>query len=127
VELPLTLPQDHTLFEILGHRDGSVWQRKATAIRDRGGMVLMIAHPDYVGCPGLLQAWRDLLAQFADDDSVWHALPREVSTWWRQRAETSVERRDDTWVAVGPAASRAVVRFAGAERRVAHRPVEANR
>jgi hypothetical protein len=113
VELPLTLPQDHTLFEILGHTDGRVWREKAAALRDRGGMVLMIAHPDYVGCPGMLDAWRDLLAQFADDDAVWHALPREVSTWWRRRAATSVEWRDGAWRARGPAAPDAEVRFAG--------------
>ena len=27
--LPMTLPMDHTLFEILGHTDGQVWHDKA--------------------------------------------------------------------------------------------------
>jgi hypothetical protein len=33
VELPITLPQDHTLFEILQHRTGRTWVDKAHEIR----------------------------------------------------------------------------------------------
>src|SRR4029453_3244973 len=47
VELPIPLPQDHTLFSILQHQDGELWIRKARELRDRGGMVLVLAHPDY--------------------------------------------------------------------------------
>ena len=47
VELPITLPQDHTLFTILQHADADLWLRKARHIRDRGGMVLVLTHPDY--------------------------------------------------------------------------------
>ena len=48
VELPITLPQDHTLFEILRHADASVWSAKAGLIRERGGMALILTHPDYM-------------------------------------------------------------------------------
>jgi hypothetical protein len=41
VELPITLPQDHTVFQILQHTDGALWTGKARDIRDRGGMVLV--------------------------------------------------------------------------------------
>ena len=33
VELPITLPMDHTLFEILGHADGGVWHEKTALLR----------------------------------------------------------------------------------------------
>jgi len=36
VELPITLPQDQTLFEILGHRDERIWLEKTRFLRDRG-------------------------------------------------------------------------------------------
>jgi hypothetical protein len=111
VELPLTLPQDHTLFEILGQTEGSVWRAKTEAVRARGGMVLLIAHPDYVGCPGMLQAWEELLDQLAADTGAWHALPREVAAWWRRRAASRIERVDGRWVVRGPAADDAVVTF----------------
>ena len=47
VELPITLPQDHTLFSILGERDERLWVAKTEHIRRRGGMALALTHPDY--------------------------------------------------------------------------------
>jgi len=47
VELPITLPMDHTLFELLGEGDGRVWFEKAGFLRERGGMALLLTHPDY--------------------------------------------------------------------------------
>jgi hypothetical protein len=82
VELPITLAQDHTLFAILGERDGSSWLDKARAVRDLGGMALALTHPDYTD-DAMLRAYRQLLEAFADDSSAWrasydqHALPRE--------------------------------------------------
>jgi hypothetical protein len=111
VELPMTLPMDHTLFEILGHADGTAWREKAEELRRRGGMVLVLVHPDYVTCPGLLEAWEDLLAQFTGDESVWQALPKEVSSWWRRRAESSLTWDGAAWSVEGPAASDAEIRF----------------
>jgi len=109
VELPLTLPQDHTLFDILGMTDGSVWRSKVDALRSRNGMVLMIAHPDYVDCPGMLPAWEALLDQLCADAGAWHALPREVAAWWRRRAESVPMLSAAGWVVRGPAGGEAVV------------------
>jgi peptidoglycan/xylan/chitin deacetylase (PgdA/CDA1 family) len=116
VELPMTLPMDHTLFEILGHTDGRMWRDKTAALRRRGGMVLVLVHPDYTAARGLLDAWRELLVQLADDPAVWHALPREVSAWWRRRAASSLQRTDGWWSVTGPAADEAEIRFAGRSR-----------
>jgi peptidoglycan/xylan/chitin deacetylase (PgdA/CDA1 family) len=111
VELPITLTQDHTLFELLGHRDGTTWIEKARFLRDRGGMALVVTHSDYVGNPYLLDAYRHLLAEFADDSTAWKALPREVSDWWRRRADSSLEEVDGQWTVVGPAKGDARVEF----------------
>lgn len=110
VELPITLPQDHTLFEILQHDDGKLWIGKARDIRDRGGMVLVLAHPDYAHDRRLAEAWLGLLAEFASDDTVWQALPREVSAWWRRRASSTLVRDAGGWVVDGPAAGEGRVR-----------------
>jgi glycosyltransferase involved in cell wall biosynthesis len=111
VELPITLPQDHTLFAILGHTDGALWLDKARHIRDRGGMALALAHPDYARDPHLASAWQSLLEEFRDDDTAWRALPREVAEWWRRRAASVIRPGSNGWRIDGPAAIDGTVRL----------------
>jgi hypothetical protein len=114
VELPITLPQDHTLFVILGRKDESAWVEKALAIREEGGMALLIVHPDYMLDEPQQAAYERFLARFEREPGVWRALPREVSAWWRRRADSSLERTPDGWRVLGPAATDGVVAYAGA-------------
>jgi hypothetical protein len=111
VELPITLPQDHTLFVILGHEDESLWNEKADFLRRRGGMVLALTHPDYVHDGPLLACYERFLGRFADDSSGWHALPRDVAAWWRRRAESRPVLVNGGWHVEGPAAREARVAF----------------
>lgn len=111
VELPITLPQDHTLFSILGHTDGWLWLEKARELRRRGAMVLVLSHPDYAH-GAALTAWESLLADFRDDPSMWQPLPREAADWWRERSDSRLERDGDGWRVTGPAGSRGTVRVA---------------
>jgi peptidoglycan/xylan/chitin deacetylase (PgdA/CDA1 family) len=111
VELPMTLPQDHTLFELLGHRDGAVWLEKARFLRDQGAMALILTHPDYIENPGLLASYVDLLDEFREDETAWRPLPREVSAWWRRRAETTLRRVDGSWEIEGPARAKGRIEF----------------
>jgi hypothetical protein len=110
VELPITLPQDHTLFVILG-RDGSLWRDKAELLRSRGGMALALTHPDYMFGDDRIGAYARLLHHFQDDATAWKPLPCEVSAWWRRRAETSLRLIGGSWRAVGPAENEATVAF----------------
>jgi hypothetical protein len=114
VELPITLPQDHTLFTILQHADAGLWLRKAGHIRDRGGMVLVLTHPDYAHDQRLADGYRALLGTFADDGTAWRALPREVAAWWRGRAASTIRGHGDGWSIDGPASGTGRVCFAGA-------------
>ena len=115
VELPITLPQDHTLFSILQRPDAEVWIQKAEFLRERGAMMLLLTHPDYAHDPRVAEGYRSLLDRFRHDNSVWHALPREVATWWRQRANSSIRIDGDGWRIEGPAAASGRIRFATAE------------
>jgi hypothetical protein len=115
VELPITMPQDHTLFAILQQADASTWLRKARALRERGGMTLMLTHPDYAGDRRVRDSYAAVLDEFCDDVTAWHALPREVADWWRCR-DASVIRRGHRLEVEGPAAGRAAIRFATADR-----------
>jgi hypothetical protein len=110
VELPITLPQDHTLFELLG-LDGLIWLEKARFLRDEGGMALILTHPDYIANERLLDSYVDFLDEFADDETAWRVLPRDVSAWWRRRAATTVHRVDGEWKLEGPASDEAAVEF----------------
>ena len=69
VELPMTLPQDHTLFALLGCGDGELWQEKVRHIRKHGGMALVLTHPDYASNPALADAYpgADLLGAPGSD------------------------------------------------------------
>ena len=86
VELPITLVQDHTLFEILGERDIRLWREKATWVAEQGGLVTVLVHPDYLLTEDRLQRYDELLAFLATLEGGWHALPRDVARWWRRRA-----------------------------------------
>jgi hypothetical protein len=111
VELPITMPQDHTLLTIL-RRDGeTAWLEKARSLRERSGMALLLTHPDYLGTPETAEPYRRTLTALAHDATAWRALPREVAAWWRRRADSTVERDRDGWRVAGPAAGDATVRL----------------
>ena len=106
VELPIMLPQDYTLFTILRVEDERPWLDKATFLRDRGGMALMITHPDYMLEQRYLDVYARLLDELGNDETLWRALPRDVSAWWRRRAESSVRRNGSGWVVPRPGGGR---------------------
>jgi hypothetical protein len=110
VELPITLPQDHTMFVLLDKPDAGLWFEKAEHIREQGGMALVITHPDYLD-DQLRSAYRSLLARFADDTTAWRPLPRAVSAWWLRRAASRLERTSNGWRVVGPAAHEATIAY----------------
>ena len=91
VELPITLPQDHTVFELLGERDIALWRRKVAYLAECGGLVTVLVHPDYALTPERMRHYDELLALLRGLEGGWHALPRDVALWWRRRAE--LERR----------------------------------
>jgi len=99
VELPYTLPQDFLLFVLLKHGDISTWKQKLKWIVDRGGMALLITHPDYMvfnGSNGHIdeypsENYRTFLEYVKStyEGQYWQALPRDVaryvSKWNAQR------------------------------------------
>jgi hypothetical protein len=107
IELPITLLMDHTLFVIL-RRDESVWADKARFLRERGGMALLITHPDYMLEQERLDVYDRFLATFEHDETMWRALPSEVAAWWRRRNASSLARDGDGWRIEGPALEAAV-------------------
>jgi glycosyltransferase involved in cell wall biosynthesis/peptidoglycan/xylan/chitin deacetylase (PgdA/CDA1 family) len=95
VELPITLVQDHTLWEILRRRDIDCWVQKTDWIMRNRGLVNVIVHPDYVVDPARLELYERFLAHLARQTGGWHALPRDVAHWWRQRERLALVTGED--------------------------------
>jgi Glycosyltransferase len=89
VELPYTLPQDSTLFLVLGETSPEIWMQKLDWIAEHGGMALIDVHPDYTSFNSSRQTatsypvelYREFLAYVKTRYSgqYWQALPREVA------------------------------------------------
>jgi len=92
VELPYTLPQDHSLFIILREKDNNIWKQKLDWIAENGGMALLNTHPDYMNFEDTpfsfeqypVSYYIDLL-EYIDTNyagQYWHVLPRELARFW---------------------------------------------
>lgn len=97
IEIPMTLPQDHTLLTVLKHRDIGMWTRKADLIREANGMICLNTHPDegYIGDEDRVRHYEDFLERFRDAHTVWNPLPRELAAWWRARRTARVVENGD--------------------------------
>jgi hypothetical protein len=105
LEMPMTMPQDHTLFEILGHKDIDVWKKKADWIAEQGGMILINVHPDYMNTDERLGFFEEFLTFMKGKEGMWHAQPKDVARWWKDRTKSTLTRKNDSLVIEGPAAS----------------------
>jgi hypothetical protein len=104
VELPVTLVQDHTLFEILRERSIERWSHKGDWIIRNHGLINVIVHPDYIRSPerlALYDAFLSWLRSRIECSAGWHALPRDVAAWWRTRAALCEQLDDDALAKVG--------------------------
>ncbi len=121
VELPLTMPQDHTIFEILGLEDISIWRQKADWIMGQGGMVLLNIHPDYIFEGKRLALYEEFLLHMKRSEAVWQALPRDVARWWRERSASRLRCERGSYTVAGPSSARAsVIRTVSRGGRVFH-------
>ena len=103
VELPYTLPQDSTMFNVLQETSPDIWKKKLDWIAQRGGMVLVNVHPDYVGFdekklksseyPAAFYA--EFLQHVAEKygGDYWHALPHEVAAWYRETCVPAAQKK----------------------------------
>jgi len=102
IELPYTLPQDHTLIHILKRDPLPIWTTKAQWIAAMGGMILVLTHPDYSGTGRHLNDYRELLRRLREIENSWCALPSMVAEWWRRRSQASLFVGDGSPVIVAP-------------------------
>jgi glycosyltransferase involved in cell wall biosynthesis/peptidoglycan/xylan/chitin deacetylase (PgdA/CDA1 family) len=102
VELPYTLVQDFTLFRILNEPDIAIWKNKLDWVAAHGGMALLDSHPDYMHFdegpapagtyPAALYAEFLAYAKEKYGAVFWHALPREVASYYKSALPDPNER-----------------------------------
>jgi peptidoglycan/xylan/chitin deacetylase (PgdA/CDA1 family) len=91
VELPYTLPQDHTLLNLVGRHLSRTWIEKAEWLSSIGAMILVLTHPDYSAQPPAIDEYEELLKYLSQIERAWRALPSEVAAWWRTRSAIRLE------------------------------------
>ena len=101
VEIPYTLPQDFTLFVLMREKTIDLWIRKLDWIAAKGGMALLIAHPDYMNFGERsvpfdqypVRYYRDLLEYVKQtyEGQYWNATPRDLARYFNNSAA-----RDET-------------------------------
>jgi peptidoglycan/xylan/chitin deacetylase (PgdA/CDA1 family) len=91
VELPYTLPQDFTMYIILGEKTNQIWKSKLDWIVEQGGMALLNTHPDYMNFDDgpnraeeySVQLYTDFIEYIKEKykNQCWHAVPSEVAAF----------------------------------------------
>ena len=94
-EIPYTMPQDFTLFVLMKEKDIGIWKRKLDWVAEKGGMVVMNTHPDYMnfgverseGDVYPAERYETLLDYLSTRyaGSYWHVLPKEMARFVKSR------------------------------------------
>jgi len=102
VELPYTLVQDFTLFTLMQATDIRIWKEKIDWIVEKGGMVLINVHPDYLNFEDKQQSreefsvnlYIDLLkyikAKYSNE--YWHVLPKKIAEYALNHHSEMIQR-----------------------------------
>jgi hypothetical protein len=95
IELPYTLPQDFTLFILMRERNIEIWKKKLNWIIEKGGMVLLITHPDYMNCNKSRCETEEYPMEFFEklldyikakyEGQYWNPLPKEMASFWKEK------------------------------------------
>lgn len=93
LELPYTMPQDFTLFVLMGEKDTRIWENKLGWIAGKGGMALLLTHPDYMNFNGAKNLPEEYSAkmyaeflkwvQTTYSDGYWHGLLCQIAEFYR--------------------------------------------
>jgi hypothetical protein len=115
LEIPLTTSEDYSVFHILNQDSIALWKNQLNLVRQRNGLMSVLAHPDYLIGSRNRKAYESLLdhlRQMVSGKEVWTALPGEVDEWWRARSKMNLIQKDGDWVIEGPGNDRARIAYA---------------
>jgi hypothetical protein len=105
IEIPYTVAQDFTLFVLMKEESIDIWKRKVDWIFERGGLVHLKTHPDYMNFSqrkGDSESYPiHLYARFLEyireqyGGCYWHVLPKELADYWSSCRPESAQSMDD--------------------------------
>jgi len=91
IELPCTMPQDFTLFVLMGEKRIDIWKRKLDWIAEHGGMALLNTHPDYMSDKSTIGEAEeypvDYYVEFLEyieskyEGHYWHVRPKDMANY----------------------------------------------
>jgi hypothetical protein len=94
VELPYTMPQDHLLFILLQEKTIDIWKRKLDWLVEKGGMVLLNTHSDYMNFGDHRLRYEEYPVGYYSEflehvkdvyaGQYWNALPADVARFWKK-------------------------------------------
>ncbi|MFZ0796731.1 MAG: hypothetical protein WCA13_07785 [Terriglobales bacterium] len=115
LELPVTMTQDYTLFNILNDYSTGLWERQIELIMEKNGLMSVVIHPDYITGSRERSMYEALLAHLAalrEKKNVWITTPGEVNRWWRQRASMTIVEEGERLRIEGAGKERASIAYA---------------
>ena len=115
LEIPLTTSEDYSVFHILNEDSITLWKKQLELIRQRNGLMSVLAHPDYLissRTRSLYESLLDHLREMVSNEKIWATLPGEVDQWWRARSKMNLIQKDGDWVIEGPEKERARIAYA---------------
>lgn len=80
-EIPVTLPQDHQMLQVLGLAPREVvkeWLKVSNVIKELCGLCTFLVHPDYELVNPKLDAYEELLNGIISDNQAWITLPSKI-------------------------------------------------
>lgn len=94
IEIPYTLPQDSTLFLLLENAGIDVWRKKANWLIEKGGLVNVTIHPDYIDLRNNgtvtgkypLKLYTEFLKYLKNhfDGQFWQPTPAQLAVWFKK-------------------------------------------
>jgi hypothetical protein len=115
LELPVTMTQDYSLFNILRDYSTRLWKEQISLIRAKHGLISIIVHPDYIINEAARRVYREFLeyvSELRSRKETWIALPREAAAWWRLRNELTLVKSGDSWNIEGKGSEKARIAYA---------------
>jgi hypothetical protein len=115
LEIPVTMIQDYSLFNILRNYRLTLWETQMGTIHRKHGVMNFIVHPDYIISEPEQKVYRSLLARLSElrkTAGVWIPLPGELNEWWRQRSQMKLVRSGSGWEVEGDGKVRARIAYA---------------